>query len=142
MGEVQHADHFGFTALAKLLGHFDVAGLHAYGLHLVIHTHLDSGFAALEAADVAMGPTPDGGYYLIGMKQPHKALFRVDGNGSASVYENTVSAAEKAGLTVAAAMACGDVDTPEDLQLLAANVDPASHTGRYLAKLKQDGVAL
>lgn len=104
--------------------------------------HLDSGFAALEAADVAMGPTPDGGYYLIGMKQPHKALFRVDGYGSASVYENTVSAAEKAGLTVAAAMACVDVDTPEDLQLLAANADPASHTGRYLAKLKQDGVSL
>ena len=36
--------------------------------------HLSSGFAALEHADIALGPTPDGGYYLIGAKFPCSSL--------------------------------------------------------------------
>ena len=104
--------------------------------------HLESGFAALEDADIAMGPTSDGGYYLIGMKQPHKSVFHVEGYGGSSVWENTVAAAENAGLTVAAAMTCDDVDTPEDLRQLAASVNPATHTGKYLEILKQEGVIL
>lgn len=105
-------------------------------------THLQSGFAALEAADIALGPTSDGGYYLIGMKQPHKSVFHVEGYGGSSVFENTVTAADKAGLTVAAAMPCDDVDTPEDLRQLFADIAPGSHTGTYLQNLKQEGVAL
>lgn len=104
--------------------------------------HLESGFAALENADIALGPTSDGGYYLIGMKQPARSVFHVEGYGGSSVYENTVAAAEKSGLTVAAAMFCDDVDTPEDLRQLYTCIDPDSHTGQYLQKLKQEGVSL
>ena len=104
--------------------------------------HLETGFAGLEQADVVIGPTSDGGYYLIGMKEPGKAVFRVSGYGGSSVYENTVEAAKAAGLTVAEAMTCDDVDTPEDLRRLAATVAPGSHTGRYLEILKKEGVAL
>ena len=102
--------------------------------------HLQSGFAALETGDIAIGSTSDGGYYLIGMKQPHKAVFHVEGYGGSSVYENTVAAAEAAGLTVAAAMCCDDVDTPEDLRQLLETIDPESHTGRCLQGLKQEGI--
>lgn len=104
--------------------------------------HLQSGFDALAAADVAIGPTSDGGYYLIGMKQPHKSVFRVEGYGGASVYENTITAVQMAGLTVANALTCDDVDTPEDLKYLHSNIDPATHTAQYLQKLKQEGVLL
>lgn len=104
--------------------------------------HLESGFAALESADIAIGPTPDGGYYLIGMKEPCKAVFRVEGYGGANVYDNTVAAAKAAGLTVAQALPCDDVDTPEDLRRLAGNVCPDSATGKYLQYLKEEGVCL
>lgn len=111
-------------------------------LPLLTKSHLESGFAALEEHDIAIGPTSDGGYYLIGMKKPHKEVFRVEGYGGASVFENTVCAAVTAGLTVGNAMLCDDVDTPEDLRQLYAMVNPVSHTGRYLDLLKQEGVSL
>lgn len=104
--------------------------------------HLESGFAALESADIAIGPTSDGGYYLIGMKQPHRAVFHVEGYGGGSVFENTVAAAKLAGLSIATAECCDDVDTPEDLKRLCANADPASHTGKILQKWKQEGILL
>ena len=104
--------------------------------------HLESGFSALENSDIAIGPTPDGGYYLIGMKQVHKAVFHVEGYGGSSVFENTVAAAEAAGLTVSKAPPCDDVDTPEDLKQLAASIDTGSHTGKFLQKLKQEGLVL
>ena len=104
--------------------------------------HLESGFAALNTGDIAIGPTSDGGYYLIGMKKPHRAVFHVEGYGGSSVYESTVAAAEAAGLTVSNALPYDDVDTPEDLKQLSACVDPGSHTGKFLQKLQQEGLAL
>lgn len=100
--------------------------------------HLQSGFAALEEHDIVIGPTSDGGYYLIGMKKPCREVFRVEGYGGASVFENTVAAAADAGLSVGTALACDDVDTPEDLQVLIKAVDPESHTGQYLARMRED----
>lgn len=97
--------------------------------------HLNSGFAALETNDIAIGPTSDGGYYLIGMKKPCREVFRVEGYGGASVFENTVAAAKNAGLSVGLALPCDDVDTPEDLNALAETVPPDSHTGRYLKEI-------
>lgn len=104
--------------------------------------HLLSGFDALKTADIAIGPTSDGGYYLIGMKQPHKAVFHVERYGGSSVFENTVAAAEAAGLTIIATLSCDDVDTPEDLKQLTAEVNPGSHTGSYLNVLKEEGIQL
>jgi len=104
--------------------------------------HLLSGFAVLEGNDIAIGPTSDGGYYLIGMKQPHEEVFRVSGYGGSSVFENTVAAAQNTGLTVGMALSCDDVDTPEDLKELMKTIDPGSHTGRFLAQLTKEGMTL
>lgn len=97
--------------------------------------HLESGFAVLEEKDIAIGPTTDGGYYLIGMKKPCRDVFRIEGYGGASVLENTVAAAEQAGLSAGIAMTCDDVDTPEDLRDLIRTVNPDSYTGRYLKEI-------
>ena len=97
--------------------------------------HLESGFAVLEETDIAIGPTSDGGYYLIGMKRPCREVFRIEGYGGATVFEKTVAAAKNAGLTVGVAMTCDDVDTPEDLKNLAETVCPDSHTGKYLKEI-------
>ena len=111
-------------------------------LPLMTKEHLESGFTALENAAITLGPTSDGGYYLIGMKQPAKAVFRVSGYGGSTVLENTVAAAEQAGLSVGFGIPCDDVDTPEDLRLLAKTADPASHTGRCLEEFRKEGVNL
>lgn len=37
--------------------------------------HIRLAFAALDQADVVIGPATDGGYYLLGMKQLHPFLF-------------------------------------------------------------------
>ena len=101
--------------------------------------HLESGFSALDLSDVVLGPTPDGGYYLVGAKAPCTAVFEEQQYGGGNVYENTVRAAEEAGLSLGQALSCGDVDTPEDLRRLILQADPDSHTGRFLAALKKEG---
>jgi len=37
--------------------------------------HIQRAFAALNEADVVIGPATDGGYYLLGMTRPHSFLF-------------------------------------------------------------------
>ena len=132
-----------FNAIARVLGlGYEAVVLTGADLPLLEPRHLLGGFAALENADLAMGPTSDGGYYLIGMKQPRREVFAISGYGGSSVYERTVAAAKNAGLSVVAAPVCDDVDTPEDLRRLAAQCAPDSFTGRYLQQLKQEGIYL
>lgn len=111
-------------------------------LPLMTKTHLESGFAALEGADVTFGPTSDGGYYLVGMKQPHTVIFEKQQYGGATVLENTVGAAKAAGLTVSFAKTCDDVDTPEDLRNLTKHLSPETATYQYLMQLKKEAVSL
>lgn len=111
-------------------------------LPLMTADHLESGFAALASTDITLGPTSDGGYYLVGMKQPHGAIFDNQSYGGATVLENTVAAARNAGLQVAFAKTCNDVDTPEDLQKLTQLLSPQTATYRYLENLIKEGVSL
>ena len=118
---------------------YDAVILTGADLPLMTKNHLESGFAALEGADVTFGPTADGGYWLVGMKQSHKAVFEKQSYGGATVLENTVGAAKAAGLTVSFAKTCDDVDTPEDLAALGGKLSPESATYSYL---KQEGFCL
>ena len=111
-------------------------------LPLLGKTHLETGFSALDGADVAIGPTSDGGYYLVGMKQPHTVIFEKQQYGGATVLENTVAAAEAAGLSVSFAKQCDDVDTPEDLRKLTKHLSPETATYQYLMQLKKEAVSL
>ena len=44
--------------------------------------YIDDAFSALDDADVVLGPAMDGGYYLIGLREPMPELFeRVDWSG-------------------------------------------------------------
>ena len=111
-------------------------------LPLMTGAHLESGFAALDGADIAIGPTSDGGYYLVGMKQPSRVIFENQSYGGSTVLENTLAAANAAGLSAALAMACDDVDTPEDLRNLMTRLSPESATCSLLQELKKEGVSL
>ena len=132
-----------YNALHRVLTMgYDSAVLTGADLPLMTAVHLESGFGALADADIAIGPTSDGGYYLVGMKQPHRAIFENQQYGCSTVLENTVAAGEAAGFKVALANSCDDVDTPEDLQSLFHRLSPNSATFRYLNQLKKEGVPL
>ena len=122
------------TALNTVLDlGYDAVVLTGADLPAMTAAHLQSGFDGLRRADVTLGPTSDGGYYLVGVKAPAPCLFENQTYGSGSVFDRTAAAAKNAGRTMVPAMACDDVDTPEDLRAL--RLSPDSHTHRYLSKI-------
>ncbi|HEX7314499.1 MAG TPA: TIGR04282 family arsenosugar biosynthesis glycosyltransferase [Pyrinomonadaceae bacterium] len=73
-------------------------------------------------ADVALGGTDDGGYYAVGMRGPAAGLFDSVEWSTPLAYEQTARNAERLGLRVLALPPWYDVDTPEDLLRLRAEL--------------------
>lgn len=71
-----------------------------------------------EAADVALGPTDDGGYYLVALRAGCRNLFRDVAWSTPSVYQQTASNAERLGLRLLELPRWYDVDVPSDLSRL------------------------
>lgn len=63
-------------------------------------------------------PARDGGYVLLACREAHSCLFQDITWGSEKVYEQTLSAAKKAGLKFVSLAAYSDIDRPDDLILL------------------------
>jgi uncharacterized protein len=74
---------------------------------------LRAGFAALEQHDVVLGPAADGGYYLIGLREPQPQLFDAMQWSHADVLRDTL--ARLGTLTYALLPRLHDIDTPDDL---------------------------
>ncbi len=72
-------------------------------------------FAALDSADVVIGPARDGGYYLLGLQGPHPDLFAGIRWSTGSVLAETTKRTERLGLSVTWLEVEGDVDTADDL---------------------------
>jgi rSAM/selenodomain-associated transferase 1 len=77
----------------------------------VERSDLTAATAALQAADVVIGPARDGGYWLIGLKEPHPELFQGVRWSSESVLDETRRRASEAGLHVELLRLLEDVDT-------------------------------
>jgi uncharacterized protein len=101
---------------------------------------------------VVIGPSQDGGYYLIGLKHAHYELFADIAWSTSSVFAETVAAAEAAGVEVVVLPLWYDVDDGETLALLTAELlddapPPfvtlsgyrAEHTRAYLIQLGEQG---
>jgi len=80
---------------------------------------LEKAFETLAAHDVVVGPTHDGGYYLVGAKASHPTLFAHDGMGTSSALERLLSRARALELSVGFADAFYDIDVADDLTRLA-----------------------
>jgi hypothetical protein len=80
--------------------------------------YLLQAFERLAEADIVLGPTRDGGYYLIGLKQPQPHLFQEVQMSTPHVLADTLALAKASGLSVALLPAWYDVDTVADLQQL------------------------
>jgi len=71
---------------------------------------------------VVLGPAIDGGYYLIGLKAPHPALFRDIPWSTAAVYRATEDRAREIGLECAVLPLWYDVDDAESFAYLLAEL--------------------
>jgi hypothetical protein len=77
--------------------------------------------AALARRDLVLLPTRDGGYCLIGLRQPHD-LFSGIVMGTAEVFRRTLRRARDLGLSVEVLPETFDVDEAGDLQELTAMI--------------------
>jgi uncharacterized protein len=83
---------------------------------------LESAFETLAAHDLVVGPTHDGGYYLVGAKASHPMLFAGDGMGTASALERLWSRARALDLSVGFVDPFYDIDVADDLIRLGAEL--------------------
>src|SRR5881275_683229 len=99
---------------------------------------LEDAFETLLARDVVVGPTHDGGYYLVGAKASHPTLFAGNGMGTSSALERLLSRARALELSVGFADSFYDIDVADDLTRLAEELrlTPAS-APRTAAWLKE-----
>jgi rSAM/selenodomain-associated transferase 1 len=124
------------------------AGLASHGRALVVGSDaptlpaatLRAACAALDDADVVLGPAADGGYVLVGARAPlSPEVFAGVRFSTHHALPDTLAGARRAGLRTACLAPWYDVDTPEDLRLLRLHLalvpDAAPHTARALRDL-------
>jgi len=99
---------------------------------------LEDAFQTLAANDLVLGPTYDGGYYLVGAKASHPTLFANDGMGTNSALERVLSHARVLDLSVSFTAPFYDIDVADDLTRLAAELrlapEKAPRTAAWLTE--------
>src|SRR5438270_1708447 len=104
---------------------------------------LEQAFETLAAHDVFLGPTHDGGYYLIGAKASYPTLFASDGMGTSTALERLLSRARTLKLSVGFAAPFYDIDVGDDLSRLSEELrlTPANapRTARWLKEWELAG---
>ena len=75
---------------------------------------IEAAFDQLDNNDVIVGPTLDGGYYMIGMKTLHTQLFRDMVWSTEEVYDTTIERILNLGLSYATGPRLSDIDHAED----------------------------
>lgn len=82
--------------------------------------HLVEALTLIKTHDVVLGPTTDGGYYLIGLRKMLPDLFQGIAWSTASVCAETKKKIESAGLSLGLLPECRDLDTLDDLKAFIA----------------------
>lgn len=136
------------AGLTSVFAHFT-----AHGQQRVVAFNSDSphlaasvlagAFEALTDHDVVVGPTHDGGYYLVGAKAAHAALFDGDGMGTKSAFDGLLARARGLQLSIGFTDPFYDVDVESDLTRLAAELRIApARAPRTAAWLEKWGQAV
>ncbi len=106
--------------------------------------HITQAFDLLRAKDVVLGPSTDGGYYLVGVSKYTPEIFENVEWSTPSVLSQTIDRVQRAGNTLGLVPPWFDVDTPEELDLLLAHaratklatgIDPLPYTHACLSNL-------
>jgi hypothetical protein len=134
------------AGLTSVFAHFAEAGRRRIVAFNSDSPHLPasvlvSAFRALAQSDVVVGPTHDGGYYLVGATASHPGLFAGDGLGTTNAYEALLGRTRALGLSVSLTDAFYDIDVAEDLSRLAAELQSvpgrAPRTAQWLMEWRK-----
>lgn len=102
---------------------------------------------ALRSRDAVIGPADDGGYYLLGLARRAPSLFEEIDWSTESVFAQTLAKIDGAGLSCARLPTHYDVDVPEDLARLEAELDApeartlAPRTARVMDEIRRTRLA-
>ena len=78
--------------------------------------HLKAAFKSLDKSDFVVGPAEDGGYYLIGMRQPAEFVFDDIQWSTNTVFDETRKAILSRGFSLDILEELSDIDNLEDLK--------------------------
>src|SRR5258706_14353541 len=126
--EAWHAN-FGdclFAAVEKLLvlGHSGAVVLNSDSPTLPTALLVETAEVLACSGDRAvLGPTADGGYYLLGLKKPHRRLFEDVAWSTESVARQTLDRAAEIGLALNVLPSWDDVDHFAALRLFRSELD-------------------
>lgn len=102
---------------------------------------LKSAFQTLAVHDLVIGPTHDGGYYLVGARAAHATLFENDGLGTRSALERLLARAKVLELSTGLTAPFYDIDVADDLIRLARELElapaRAPRTAAWFAEWRQ-----
>jgi rSAM/selenodomain-associated transferase 1 len=131
------------AGLASVFNHFATSGqrrviaFNSDSPHLPVAV-LETAFDVLDAHDLVVGPTHDGGYFLVGARASHSDLFASDGMGTVNALEALLTRARALKLSVHLIDPFYDIDVEGDLTRLAAELQLApARAPRTAAWLKQ-----
>ncbi|MCH7811571.1 MAG: TIGR04282 family arsenosugar biosynthesis glycosyltransferase [Chloroflexi bacterium] len=102
-------------------------------------SHIQAAVRELEQADLCLGPSADGGYYLIACCDVEPKLFTGPPWGTNRVLDSTLRIAAQHGLRCRQIDTLYDVDTPDDLARLREDLarlanEPGFHMPEHTAK--------
>jgi uncharacterized protein len=100
---------------------------------------VEEAFRALEEHEIVVGPTHDGGYYLIGMRGWHDVLHNIPMSTN-TVLDDIAARARASGLSVGWVETTFDVDEVEDLDHLRGLVTRRADLAATRAALEEHGL--
>ena len=104
-----------YDAFSKLLKEHDKVIIIGGDMPHLSSLQVHKAFEILDKAEVVLGPSEDGGYYLIGMKQAHHELFSNMTWSTDRVLKETIQRANVLNLNYTLLPWLNDVDTAKDL---------------------------
>jgi len=118
--EPQKGDNLGL----RMLNAFDVSFMEGYNKTVIIGTDcpdltndfLLHSFGTLDNSDLVLGPSTDGGYYLIGLNEPKNTLFKDINWSTDKVLRQTIKKAAALNLNYKLLDFKTDIDTAIDLK--------------------------
>lgn len=78
--------------------------------------HIEKAFTVLDENDAVIGPSKDGGYYLLGLNNFREELFRDIVWSTPEVFEKTAEIFSRNGMKFKTLDTLNDIDTIEDLK--------------------------
>ena len=109
-------------AFRQLLGHHPSALVMGTDSPALDAQRLRQALNELSCCEAVLGPCPDGGYYLIGLRRFGSHLFRGVRWGSSFAFQDTLRNLMERGFSCSVLEALPDIDRPADFRRLAKSL--------------------